>query len=220
MTVSRAHEPFCTAASILDRRATCRLVTSVVASALALPGVTADAPMDAALSRIVAEDFDFPKRYTKSAKAPYGAFADDNSLGQCYVFFEDDKDDVLSGGGFSLLLQWDTSQPGAYAGYWQELSSLNLSDHNFLTFFIKGSKGGEILKVGLRGKRDSYESKIFVHEALRTGVTTNWQKIVIPLGWFQAVESWSDVSVFSLNFEHAFGSGKGQILVDEIAFEK
>ena len=128
---------------------------------------------------------------------------------------------VEIGEGYSLLLQWDTSKPGAYAGYWQELRHMNLDDYNLLTFYIKGSKGGEVLKVGLRGKRDAaYESKIFLHDALKTGITTDWQKILIPLGWFRAVESWSDVSVFSLNFENAFGSGKGQVFVDDIAFER
>ncbi len=171
--------------------------------------------------RILVDNFDEPMRQNPQKNSRHGAFADERSLGECYVFFYGGADRVFGGNGYSMHIQWDTSKPGAYGGYWNELKHLNLENYNYLTFYIKGFNGGETLKIGLRGKEDAqYETKILINDALKTGVSTEWQKVVIPLKWFKAVESWRAVSVFSLNFEHAFGSGKGQILIDEIAFEK
>lgn len=171
--------------------------------------------------RLVIENFDAPQRHAPGSDAPYGAFSDPDSLGSCFVFFEGARDKAFGGAGNALLLQWDVSKPGAFGGYWQELRGLNLMDYNYLSFFVRGLSGHETLKVGLRGKANAqYESKIFLHDALKTGITTDWQKILIPLGLFSAVENWGEVSVFSLNFENAFGSGKGQILVDDIGFER
>ena len=172
-------------------------------------------------ARILIENYDKPKSLNPKEEYLYGAFADENSLGTCYVFFYGGSEKVFGGKGYSLHLQWDTSKPGAYGGYWNKLMHINLQDYNYLTFYIRGFKGGERLKIGLRGQSDAYyESKIHINEALKTGITTEWQKVIIPLNWFKAIETWRDVSIFSINFEYNYGSGKGEILVDEIAFEK
>jgi hypothetical protein len=66
----------------------------------------------------------------------------------------------------------------------------------------------------------TYETKTLIDRALKMGVTTKWQEAVIPLIWFGGIQDWSDVNILSINFENVFGSGKGAILIDEIAFRK
>lgn len=172
-------------------------------------------------NKIIVDNFEKPGKQN-SLGGDFGAFADDKKLGHCYLFFIQNKEkDKLGESKYSLYLQWDTSKEGAYGGYWTNLKHLNLEDFNYVSFYVKGVKGGEKFKVGLRGKLDStYETKMLIDKALKKGVTTEWQKVTIPLKWFKAIQDWYDVNIFSINFEHAFGSEKGAILVDEIIFEK
>jgi hypothetical protein len=170
--------------------------------------------------RILVDDFETPG--TRNALGGnHGAFSDTAGLGSCYVFSYEKEEYVFGGEGYSLYIQWDMSKPGAYGGYWTDLGHLDLGNFNYLSFYIKGLEGDEKFKVGLRGKLDAaYETKIFVDEALKTGVTTEWQKVLIPLKSFKAIQEWNDVNIFSLNFEQALASGKGAVLIDKIAFEK
>jgi hypothetical protein len=171
--------------------------------------------------KIIVDNFESPGKQNFLG-GDLGAFSDPKILGSCYLFFLENKQkDVSSNNKYSLYIQWDTSKEGAYGGYWTDLKHLNLENFNYLTFYVKGLKGGENFKVGLRGKADTaYETKILINKALKKGATTEWQKVTIPLQWFEAIQDWRDINIFSINFEHAFGSGKGAILVDDIAFEK
>ena len=172
-------------------------------------------------NKIIVDDFEKPGK-KNSLGFDFGAFADGESLGYCYIFFVEDKSkDLAEKKGYSLYIQFDTTKKGAYGGYWTDLRHLNLEDFNYLSFYLKGVKGGEKFKVGLRGKMDaSYETKILINEILGKDVTTEWEKVKIPLKRFEAISDWRDVNMFSINFENAFGSGKGAIMIDDIAFEK
>ena len=172
-------------------------------------------------NKVMVDNFEKPGKQN-CRKGDFGAFSDPKSLGYCYLFFVQNKENnVLGASRYSLYIEWDTSKEGAYGGYWTDLKHLNLEDFNYLTFYLKGMKGRETFKVGLRGPLSStYETKTLIGRALNKGVTTKWQKVTIPLKWFGAVMDWSDVNVLSINFENAFGSKKGAILIDEIAFEK
>lgn len=172
-------------------------------------------------NKVMVDNFEKPGKQN-CRKGDFGAFSDPKSLGHCYLFFVQNKENnVLGASKYSLYIKWDTSKEGAYGGYWTDLKQLNLENLNYLTFYLKGMKGRETFKVGLRGPLSStYETKTLIGRALNNGVTTKWQKVIIPLKWFGAVMDWSDVNVLSINFENAFGSGKGAILIDEIAFEK
>jgi hypothetical protein len=171
--------------------------------------------------KIMVDNFEIPGN-RNSLGGSFGAFADKEGLGHCYLFFTKNKQkDVLGDSKYSLYIQWDTSTNGAYGGYWTELKHLNLENFNYLTFYAKGIKGGEEFKVGLRGKLDeTYETKILISELLGRKLSTQWQKVIIPLSMFQALTNRKDVNILSFNFEHAFTSGKGSVLIDEIAFEK
>ncbi|MFH1702234.1 MAG: hypothetical protein ABIB41_02220 [Nitrospirota bacterium] len=170
--------------------------------------------------KIIVDNFENGKHNSLGGNS--GAFADNKDLGYCYLFYVQNKQKEIFGESkYSLCIQWDTSKEGAYGGYWTDLKHLNLEGFNYLTFYVKGSKGGEKFKIGLRDKLNSnYETKILINEVLIKGVTTEWQRVIITLKRFEAIQDWRDVNIFSINFEYAFGSEKGLILVDEIAFEK
>ncbi len=170
---------------------------------------------------IIVDDFEKPGK-KNVLNGDFGAFSDPDKLGRCYLFFFDNKEKVVHADNrYSLYIQWDTSKKGAYGGYWTKVNHLNVKDFNNLSFYVKGTKGGEIFKVGVRGGLDSvYENKILINKVLKKGVSTEWQKVKIPLLLFTAIDDWSDVNVISINFEHDFGSSKGSVLIDELAFEK
>ena len=172
-------------------------------------------------NKVIVDNFEKPGKQN-CRKGDFGAFSDLKSLGHCYLFFFQNKEkDVLGASRYSLYIEWDTAKEGAYGGYWTHLKRLDLENFNYLSFYVKGLEGGEIFKVGLRGSLNStYETKIFISKALKKGITTKWQKVSMPLKWFKGVQDWSNINVLSINFEHAFGSGKGAILIDDITFEK
>lgn len=195
------------------------LVTASLGLSVFFNGVDVSAQTQS--NKIIVDNFEKPGK-TNLLGGEFGAFNDKSALGYCYLFFVENKEkEVPEGNRYSLYLQWDTSKEGAYGGFWTDLKHVNLEGINYVTFHVKGAKGGEKFKVGLRGKReDTYETKILIQDVLSGGVTTQWQKVVIPLKQFKAVQDWSDVNLFSISFEYAFGSGKGAIVIDEIAFEK
>ncbi|OGW12626.1 MAG: hypothetical protein A3G93_13305 [Nitrospinae bacterium RIFCSPLOWO2_12_FULL_45_22] len=171
--------------------------------------------------KILVDNFEKPGKHN-SLGHDFGAFSDQKNLGHCYLFFSQDKQkESLNESKYSLYIQWDTAKEGSYGGYWSDLRHLNLESFNYLSFYVKGVKGGEKFKVGLRGKVDAtYETKILINEALKEGVTVEWQRATIPLKWFKAIQNWGDVNMLSINFEYTFGSGSGAILIDDIVFEK
>lgn len=171
--------------------------------------------------KIIVDNFEKPGK-KNCRNGDFGAFSDPKSLGRCYLFFFQNKEkNVLGESKYSLYIEWDTSKKGAYGGFWTDLKHLNIEEYNSVSFWVKGLKGKEKFKVGLRGGLDStYETKTLIDRALKNGVTTAWQKVTFPLKWFGAVQDWRDVNMLSINFENAFGSEKGAILIDEIAFEK
>jgi Carbohydrate binding domain 30 len=174
-------------------------------------------------NRIIVDNFEKPGKLN-SLGLDFGAFSDTGGLGYCYLFFIQNKardKEELGKSKYSLYIQWDTSKKGAYSGYWSELGHLNLAGYSYLTFYIKGIRGGEKFKVGLRGKKEAtYETKIPIDDIIGRSVSTKWQKVIIPLKLFKAVQDWRDVNIFSINFENAIGSERGALMIDNIAFER
>jgi hypothetical protein len=195
-------------------------LAAVVIPGPVLPSVESALIQDRSRDRMLIDDFERAGPDNALGKRS-GAFADSKGLGYCYVFFTDKADQTWGGGGHSLYLKFDTAKPGAWAGYWTDLGHANLGEFKFLTFYLKGLRGGELFKIGLRGERETnYETKLPIGAVVAGGVTTQWQKVSIPLKLFQTVRNWEDVGILSFNFEFSEGSRSGAILIDEIAFEK
>ena len=103
---------------------------------------------------------------------------------------------------------------------------LDVSQHNYLTFWVKGETGDESFKVGLTARmrkiiQDSIKSKE-IGEYLPAGkITTEWQLAVIPIEelWLE----WSHLYSISICFEEdIFQQGTksriGSVYIDDIAF--
>jgi len=97
--------------------------------------------------------------------ADFSAFADNKNLGYCYLFYvKNTQQEMLKGNEYSLQIKWDTTKKGAYGGCWADLKHLNLESFNYLTFYVKGLKGGENFKIDLRGRSDApSETKFLIN---------------------------------------------------------
>ena len=125
--------------------------------------------------------------------------------------------------GQALQLDYEWQGEG-WCGFWMrfvpEKKTLDAQAYRYLTFYVKGEKGGEVFDIGLSwdrgwtGEQDPNPAGR-IHDFLRDGVTTNWQKVVIPikpvLGLDQDV-----MSGFALTCRDA----KGRIYIDDVRLEK
>lgn len=147
--------------------------------------------------------------------------------------------DVVDGKNTNvLILRYDkknTGGPGGtggWCGYYTLIKNektgqyIDASDYNYLTFWVKGEKGGENFMVGIADEHwdrmgDSLKSGE-IGEYLPAGkVTTQWQKAKVPLSIFFL--DISNLSSVSINFESDCfpdGAGAGTVFIDGIALEK
>ncbi len=122
-------------------------------------------------------------------------------------------------GSYALQISYDVSQKGSFAGYMTQLRNLDIGEYKTLSFDIKGSKSGEMFKIGLKD-RSGNESKVLVNDYLPQEIGTTWQRVAIPLVAFSNIKDWGAMENLSLAFENSIGSGEGAVLLDDIQFEK
>jgi len=135
----------------------------------------------------------------------YGCFIDDT------VFYPEGKDKE------SIKYLYDRRGEKEFTGTYLILMA-NLSKYKTMSFYIKGEKGGEAFELGLNDViSNKREDAVFVgsiYRYLPNGVTTEWQRVSVPLNdWFG-----SDLSrVYSIVF-HFNEIGKGAFWIDEVTF--
>jgi carbohydrate binding protein with CBM30 domain len=88
--------------------------------------------------------------------------------------------------------------PEGFCGVWFEFfpksldppQALDASYYNYLTFWLKGEKGGEDFDVSLSGGSAGEDTrpKVPLHNYLPNGATTEWQEVAIPLGAFAGID--------------------------------
>jgi len=118
--------------------------------------------------------------------------------------------------GYSLKLVYDVDSPNpAYNGFWTKLQNQNLKDYKELVFFVKGDEENGFtprFKVELKNPTQ-------VASFLVTGVTSEWQKVVIPFQKFKGITDWSRMTEFVVVFDDLTSSPKeGIIYIDDIYF--
>ena len=66
---------------------------------------------------------------------------------------------------------------------------LDASPYNYLTFWVKGEKGGEDFGISLSdtSTREDAAPKAQLHDYLPNGATTEWQEVAIPLSAFSGL---------------------------------
>lgn len=131
--------------------------------------------------------------------------------------FKDDKGSTWSPSsgysdsekGFFLGIKY-AIEPGGFGGWGIGLKALNASQYNYLTFAIKGEKGGEIVEVGMRDTKGK-EKKLLVEDFIT--VDTSWNTVKIPFKGFTDV----DMSTLdNIHFAMSDAAGKGKIFIDDV----
>ena len=118
--------------------------------------------------------------------------------------------------GYSLKLVYDVDSPNpAYNGFWTKLQNQDVKDYKELVFFVKGDEQKGFtprFKVELKNPTQ-------VGSFLVTGVTSEWQKVVIPFQKFKAITDWSQMTEFVIVFDDLTSNPKeGVIYIDDIYF--
>jgi hypothetical protein len=119
--------------------------------------------------------------------------------------------------GESICIQYNLEPGPTFCGAYVILLA-NLTNFPCLSFMIRGERGGETFELGLNdtisNKREDAVIAGSIHRYLPAGITTNWQKVVIPLGDFFGTDR---SRVFSLVFQ--FNEvGRGRFWVDDFRF--
>ncbi len=135
----------------------------------------------------------------------YGTFLDDD---QFYPEGEDRE---------SIKYMYERKGEDSFVGTYVILAA-DLSQFKTLTFFVRGQKGGETFEIGLNdvisNRREDAVYVGSVYRYLPGGITTEWQKVTIPLSdWFGPDLSMVFSLVFNFNEE-----GRGVFWIDEIVF--
>ncbi|MDD4878829.1 MAG: glucoamylase family protein [Candidatus Omnitrophica bacterium] len=116
-------------------------------------------------------------------------------------------------------LRYNVSGQKQEAGFWFGLVGRDLSKYGAVTFWVKGGKGGEIFKVGMKDG-SSFEEKLDIKTYLPAGVTTEWQKVTIPLADFTSIYDWYNMDNFSITFHNDYGQPfTGMIYLDGLTLE-
>lgn len=156
-----------------------------------------------------------------------GGFDSLPATGTCIAkVYNANPENIRGKNNFSLQLTYDVSNSESFSGYFSKLEGNNLSNLKYLSFWVKGGTGGELFKIELKNNgTDTNRNKaaVYVTDYLDGGVTTEWQKVVIPLDAFVNIDDWTNMKEFVIVFENYQGSVNGSplnstIYIDDILF--
>lgn len=118
-----------------------------------------------------------------------------------------------------MCFAYDITATNGWVVYYSLLKRLNATSYHSISFDIRGLQGGEIAKFGLNDGQ-GHEVKLEINEYLPNGITTQWQKVTIPIDAFtNVIASTSNLHSLSLAFEDSIGSGQGTVCLDNIRFD-
>lgn len=129
-------------------------------------------------------------------------------------------------GLFCLKLDYNVSASASYAGYWSPLGGEDLGGYTTISFWVKGTVGGEYFKVELKNNSTNpnrNRAAVYVTDYLDGGVTTDWQEVTIPFHNFVNLDSWNNMKELVFVFENSQSvtngsSTQGTIYIDSISF--
>ncbi|MFX0133487.1 MAG: T9SS type A sorting domain-containing protein [Candidatus Hodarchaeota archaeon] len=107
---------------------------------------------------------------------------------------------AFDGKGKSVSIKYDVSTENSFCGHYSKFSSLNLSEYNYLSLWIKGENSKEYLQIQLATKEDT--AKVPLWNYLSGGPTKNWQKVVIPLDAFWNLRTRTGILELVIVFEN------------------
>lgn len=125
--------------------------------------------------------------------------------------------EAFGNSGYSLQVACSVVPLQSDGGVFLELKGRDVSANSFLCFRVKGKFGGEHILVGVKDRSSpANEIKVLIDDYLENGVSTSWQKVIIPLSAFYGVQKTSlDNISFSMANTHSAG---GTFYIDDILF--
>lgn len=124
--------------------------------------------------------------------------------------------------GRSLRVRYDKAKQG-WCGFWMRFKPegqvVDARPYRYLTFYVKGEKGGEDFDIGLSWDRQwgaDHDPRPAgnIRDFLPNGVTKQWQKVVVPLSLVLRL----DLNVMS-GFAVICRPGRGSFYIDEVRLE-
>jgi Carbohydrate binding domain (family 11) len=121
--------------------------------------------------------------------------------------------------GKSLSLSYDVSAgPDSFCGDVSFLPGSDLSGYHYLSFWIRGTVGGEYVNVEMeRGNGEI--AKVAVFNYLDCGPSTDWQKVVIPLDAFWNLTALTGIEKLTIVFDYYTSSSNQSPLAGEVHFD-
>lgn len=138
----------------------------------------------------------------------------DDSFQHCTM--RHDAIEKIDNWGASLKIRYDVdSNRKAACGFYAFLKDADLRKFDRLIFYIKGdNKEGYTENVMLEISTPNNVSRVHV-----TGITDQWQKIVVPFSDFREISDWSKVIKFAVVIEDDLVNEKtGTLYFDDIYF--
>ena len=164
---------------------------------------------------------------------------DDNKPGTLYVAVEHDDGCVMGNAGYAVRLDYDVQNPGEFTYYWIKLGkeatgrsgvteTLDLTEYNYLSFWVRGLEEGGNIKVELHEDTDGsgvftygrdITAYVYMNAYIKGGIIgQDWRKVTIPLKAFAKISDRSKMLELVFVFENKMGNRKGVVYVDEILF--
>ncbi len=123
----------------------------------------------------------------------------------------------------SMIFEWEHASGWAvFSIAWTWWMHIDISEFlqytGCLQFMIKGEKGGEDMNVSLNlgEKKSTQQAKMSSY--LPNGITTNWQKVRIPLKDFNYDFAMGDNKVQTVSFGIPWITGKFRVYVDNLCY--
>lgn len=123
---------------------------------------------------------------------------------------------------FSLNLEYEVSPDNSFSGITFFLPGLDLTTFHYLSFWVKGTEGGEYFSIEL-SHEDETSAKVAVWDYLDCGPSSDWQKVVIPLDAFWNIKERDNLFKLTFVFENFQSTTNGsplhsRVFLDDILF--
>ncbi len=103
----------------------------------------------------------------------------------------------------------------------KKIKSLDVSGYKYLTFWIRGQKGGEHFRVAFRdAKAKNYQDES-TYTPMPKGALKEWTFVKVPIGKMNPRLKLSELDMVGIHFGKNIGNAKGSTLfVDDFVFTK
>ncbi|MBM3253457.1 MAG: hypothetical protein FJZ16_04320, partial [Candidatus Omnitrophica bacterium] len=158
--------------------------------------------------------------------------------GVCVLDFISKEALTFGNSGSSLKVSFDVKEKNSFAFFWIKLAKEDslgriegtdyLKECNYLSFWIRGEKGGESVKLELHQDANSdrrfnikedIASSVNLKDFLKNRISRDWKKLTVPLSAFKEIKDPTKILEIVFVFEHS-GQDKnlGAIYIDELIF--